>query len=280
MDWVYERPVRYSSVLTYLEKRLKHKQRAERIVRIFSLYTFLKSRPFKTPREIQRSVFYDLKKTKPVFSQSQAERIFRLLKQKGGTSDEALMIDKGVRVLINYIRDFLPAIVLNVSDLSYPYVTLFRTLQENPEFGPFLELAKEIAVQTGTTGIVTADTVASDVAGPVGSLAVALPSAIAGVMVVITHISEDELGEALLASFLILPFVGPILYKAATSVGKVAHKVATRRNDIIQTSRMFFGDEIGNMADMYIPSLGGKRFSTQKRKDTKWLRKTQRRKFA
>lgn len=280
MDWVYERPVRYSSVLTYLEKRLKQKHVAERILKILSLYTFLRKHSFKSARDIQTRIFYDLQKRKPVFSQSQAERVFRLLRQKGGTSDEAVMIDKGIRIMINYIRDYLPAIVLNVSDLAYPYVTLFRTLQENPEFGPFLQLAKEIAVETGTTGIVTADTVASDVAGPVGSLAVALPSAIAGMMVVVTHISEDELGEALLASFLILPFVGPILYKAATSVGKVAHKVATRRDDIVETTRMFLGDELGNTVDMYIPSLGGNRFSTQKRKDTKWLRKTQRRKFA
>ena len=279
MDWVYERPVRYSSILIYLEKRLKHKSAAERILKVLSLYSFLRKHSFKSPRDIQTRIFYDLQKRKPVFSASQAERIFRLLKQKGGTSDEAVMIDKGIRVLINYIRDFLPAIVLNVSDLAYPYVTLFRTLQENPEFGPFVQLAKEIAVETGTTAIVTADTVASDIGGPIGSLAVALPSAIAGAMVVVTHISEDELGEALLASFLILPFVGPILYKTATSVGKVAHKVATRRDDIIGTTRMFLGDEIGNTVDMYIPSLGGKRFSTQKRKDTKWLRKTQRRKF-
>lgn len=279
MDWVYERPVRYSGIYTYLEKRLKHKNTTERIIKVLSLYSFLRKHSFKSARDIQTRVYYDLKREKPVFSKSQAERVFKLLKQKGGTSDEAVMIDKGIRVMINYIRDFLPAIVLNVSDLSYPYITLFRTLQENPEFGPFLELAKEIAVETGTTGIVTADTVASDIGGPVGSLAVALPSAIAGFMVVITHISEDELGEALLASFLIIPFVGPILYKGATSVGKVAHKVATRRDDIIGTTRMFFGDELGNMADMYIPSLGGKRFSTQKRKDTKWLRKTQRRKF-
>lgn len=279
MDWVYERPVRYSSILRYLEKRLKQKNDAERIVKILSLYLYLRKQTFKSPKDIQTRVFYDLKRKRPFFSKSQSEKLFILLKQKGGTSDEAFILDKGIRVLINYIRDFLPTIVLNVSDLAYPYITLFRTLQENSEFGPFLQLAKEIAVETGTTGIVTADTVASDIGGPVGSLAVALPSAIAGVMVVFTHISEDELGEALLASFLILPFVGPILYKAATSAGKVAHKVATRRNDIIGTTRMFLGDEYANLADTYIPSLGGKRFSTQRHKNTKWLLKTQRRRF-
>ena len=277
MDWIYERPVRYSSVLAYLEKRLRRKDAAQRIMKALSLNSFLRNHAFKNPRDIQTRVFYDLKKQRPIFNKPQAERLFKLLKQKGGTSDEAVMIDRGIRVMINYIREYLPAIVLNVSDLAYPYITLFRTLQENPEFGPFLELGKELAVETGTTGIVMADTVASDIGGPIGSLAVALPSAIAGSMVVITHISEDELGEALLASFLILPFVGPILYKAATSVGKVAHKVATRRDDILGTTRMFLGDNIANVADSYIPYLGGKRFSTQRRKDTKWLRKTQRR---
>ena len=99
-------------------------------------------------------------------------------------------------------------------------------------------------------------------------------------MVVITHVLEDQLGEALLASFLILPFVGPVLYKAAISVGKVARKVSKRKQDIVKTSRMFLGDSVASKVDSVIPTTGGKRLSTLRHRYGKWRTRTQRNEFA
>lgn len=259
MVWVYSQPIRdkrIRKIRAYLEKRSRNKEVSDRVAKALSLNDFLREHKWKSHKEIQESVFHDTQHTKPIFSDKQSKTIFRMLNQSGGTSDEALILDKGVRSLLVYIRDYMPNIVVNVSDLAYPYVTFLKTLKDVPEIGPIIDIAKETAVQVGTTGIVAANTIAAEAAGPVGVAVVALPAAIAGLMVVLTHVMEDELGEAMLASFLILPFVGPILYKTAVSAGKIAFKV----------SKDFPG---------VIP-FGGKRFSTQRRSDIKWLTKTRR----
>lgn len=259
MVWVYSQPVRdkrLRKIRSYLERKSHNKETADRVVRALSLNDFLREHKWKSPKEIQESVFHDKQQTKPIFNEKQSKTIFRMLNQSGGTSDEAMVLDKGVRALIVYIREYMPGVITNVSDMAYPYVTFLKSLQETPSIGPIIDIAKEVAVQSGTTGIVAADTIAAEAAGPVGVAVVAVPVAITGLMIVLTHVMEDELGEALLASFLILPFVGPILYKTAISAGKVALKVSKEYPGVLP--------------------FGGKRLSTQRHKDTKWLRKTQR----
>lgn len=263
MVWVYSNPIgnkRIRKIRSYIERKSQDSQVADRVAKLLSLNDFLREHKWKSAKEIQDSVFLDKDHKVSIFNEKQSKTIFRMLNQSGGTSDEAVILDKGVRALLVYIREYMPNIVVNVSDLAYPYVTFLKTLQSNPEIGPIIDIAKETAVQVGTTGIVTANTVAAEAAGPVGVAVVAVPAAIAGMMVVLTHIVEDELGEALLASFLILPFVGPILYKTAISAGKIASKISKEYPGVIP--------------------FGGKRLSTQRRNTAKWLTKTRRAKSA
>lgn len=283
MEWVYDAPIkdkRLRKIQSFLEKKTHDKKASERIVKALSLNDFVREHKWKSSSDIQKSIFYDTSKSKPIFDERQSKILFRLVKQSGGTSDEAVVLDKGIRHLIAYVREYMPNIIVNLSDVAYPYITLLKTLQNNRTIGPVVELLKESAVQTTTTGIVAADAIATDIGGPVGAAIVAIPAAIAGVMVVITHVLEDELGEALLASFLILPFAGPILYKAAISTGKVAKTVSERKGDIVNTSRSLLGDTVANKLNASIPTTGGKRLSTLRRRYFKWRAKTQRNEFA
>jgi len=279
MEWVYEDSIkdkRLRKIQSFLERKTHDKKIAERIAKALSLNDFLREHKWKSPSEIKNAIHI---KSKPIFDDRQSRILFRLLKQSGGASEEAAVLDKGIRHLIAYVREYMPNIVVNASDLAYPYVTFLKTLEQNRTIGPVIELVKESVIEATTTGIVAADTVASDIGGPIGIAVVAIPAAIAGVMVVITHVLEDELGEALLASFLILPFVGPILYKAAISTGKVAKKVSERKQDIVNTSRSLLGDSVASRLDASIPKLGGKQLSTQRRRYFKWRMKTLRNEF-
>lgn len=278
MEWVYEDSIknkRLRKIQSFLERKTHDKKVSARITKALSLNDFLREHTWKSASEIKNSVFL---KGKPIFDDRQSRILFRMLNKTGGSSDEGAVLDKGIRHVIAYIRNYMPNVVVNVSDLAYPYITFLKTIESNKTIGPIIELAKESAIQTATTGIIAADTVASEVGGPVGTAVVAIPAAIAGLAVVMTHVLEDELGEALLASFLILPFVGPILYKAAISVGKVARTVSERKHDIVKTSRTFLGDDVANTLHANIP--GGKRLSTQKHIYSKWRNRTMRNKFA
>jgi hypothetical protein len=263
MDWAHDRPIRgsrFRKIHDYLRKKFGKAAPAERIVKTIALGEFLRAHNWKSPAHIRASVFHDSEKTRPMFTEAQSRSAFRALAHKGGTSDEAVLLDRGVRALIAYLRDYMPNVVVNLGDVAYPYITFLKTLQEIPEIGPIIDIAKEAAVQAGTTGIIAADTIGAEMGGPVGVAVVAIPVAIAGMMIVITHVLEDELGEAVLASLLVLPFVGPVLYKLAISSAKLGNKVEQEFPGIFP--------------------FGGKRFSTRRRSSPKWRKRTQRQRSA
>ena len=182
MVWVYSRPVRdkrLNKIRKYLAAKAGNSNTADRVVKALSLNDYLRQHNWESASEIRRSVFHDADKMRPIFSDQQSKIVFRMLRQSGGTSDEALVFDKGIRALMGYLRNHIPESVTSTADFVYPYVTVLKTAQENPTFGPLIEIAKEIGVQAGTTGIVAANTIAAEAGGPVGVAVVAIPAAIA-----------------------------------------------------------------------------------------------------
>ena len=249
---------------------------------MISLHKFLVSHKFKSAKEIQESAYHG--KT-PIFTPKQSKAVFDFLKVRGGSSESALILDKGVRMLITYIQSWLPDMITGPINGAYEYITIIKRLKQSPEYGPLVEIGLETASNTIKTTMVTVDDAATAVAGPFG-LIVEVGTGIAGLLVVASHIMADELGEATLAAFLAIPGVGPPLYDMAQSTGRVLHKAATRRKQIISSTRGFLGDGWAETADSYLPSLdgltskeeenpkpvGAKRFSTKRRKTLKWKR--------
>lgn len=298
MVWIAESP-KYDAddrrLFKYLEIRMGIFD-AKRVVKMFNLYKYLKTKRFKSPDDVETCAYYDSKKTKPIFTRKTAKSIFTLMtKQSGGAGDEAIVLDRAIRGMVGYIQEYLPSPITIVAGNVYSLITFLKRLEEAPGFGPFVDIGKEAVVQATKTLIVGANDLATDVGGPAGAVAVALPAAIATTFVVVTHLLEDELGEALLVSFLAVPFVGPTLYKAAGSLGKIGRKVFEHKNTIVGTTRTFLGDSVGDKVEYLIPRMdareqpeevpapaptpipagittGAKRFSTRRQKKHKWIR--------
>jgi hypothetical protein len=265
-----------TKLLKFLSRKVGVKS-AKKTVLLFSLYKYLEANKLRTPKEIETSAYYDEAKTRPVFTSKVARSIANLMKQSGGAGDEAIVLDRAIRGMIGYIQSWLPSPITATINEVYSFATILKRFQEMPGVGPFIDIGKEAAVQLTKTAIVTADTVGAEVGGPVGEAAVAIPAAIATFAVVITHVLEDELGEAMLASFLAIPFIGPVLYRAAGSLGRFGRKVFEHKDTIVGTTRTFLGDGIADKVDYYIPNMdankqGGKRFSTRRRRVSKWRR--------
>ena len=289
MVWIAERPPYDADdkrLLKYLRIRMGE-QDARKIVKVMSLYKHLESHPIKSAKDIQTLAYYDSGKTRPVFNQKTAKSLFSMMNQSGGAGDEALVLDRVIRGMITFIQGYLPRPITVAADNAYYYATILKRIEQMPGIGPFVDIAKEAVVQVTKTAVVGANDIATDIGGPAGAVAVALPAAIAVGFIVITHLLEDELGEAMLAVFLAIPFVGPTLYKAAGSVGKFGRKVFEHKDTIVGTTRTFLGDGIGDKVSYFIPNLdarkegaepvaqpvpGGKRFSTRRRKLHKWRR--------
>ena len=291
MVWIAESPP-YDADDKKLLKFLSYRvgaETAKKTVLLFSLFKYLKSRSIRTPKEIETSAYYDKAKTRPVFTPKLARSIANVMKQSGGAGDDAIVLDRIIRGMIRYIQDWMPSPVSGAINTVYSYATILKQFQNMPGVGEFVDIGKEALVQGTTTVVVGANDIATDVGGPAGAVAVAIPSAIATFAVVITHVLEDELGEALLVSFLAVPFIGPTLYKAAGSLGKVGRKMFEHKSMIVGTTRSFLGDGIADNVDYLIPKMdaenqppaeednptpvtGAKRFSTRRRKVYKWRR--------
>jgi hypothetical protein len=278
MVWIAENP-KYDEedrkLLRYLSKRIGEKD-STKIVNVFSLYKYLKNHDIKSAKEIETIAYYDNKKNHPVFSPSQSRKIASLMKQSGGAGDEAIVLDKAIRGMLTLIQEYIPQPIVIATNNAYSWITLLKSIEETPGIGPFVDIGKEAFVQATKTFAVGANGIASGVGGPVGSAAVAIPSAIAVSFACITYLLDDELGEALLASFLAVPFIGPTLYKAAGSLGKFGRKLYQHKDAIVGTTRTFLGDNIGNNVESIIPNMelknGAKRFSTRRHRGHKWRR--------
>lgn len=303
MVWLYSSPPfdeKDKKLLKYLEKKT-NKKTALNTVRILSLHKFLVSHKFNSPKDVEESALYS--KNKPIFTPKQAKAIFDLLKKSGGahggSSESALILDKGVRILITYIQSWLPDMITGPINGAYEYITIIKRLKESPEYGPLVEIGMDTASNTIKTTMVTVDDASTAIGGPFG-LIVELGTGVAGLLVVAGHIMADELGEATLAAFLAIPGIGPPLYDMAQSTGRVLHKAAVRRKEIVDSTRGFLGNGWAETADSYLPSLDGltskeepskeeeenpkpvgarrtlkrsvKRFSTKRRKTLKWKR--------
>lgn len=239
MEWDYTTPLsnKQEKLRKFIDKKTGDKELAHKVVKILDLHKFIVTNK-PSVADLQKNVFLDKKAGIKLLKPTIAKALFRRTAAKrGGAGDsadlsEAEMIDKSVRYMISYIREYLPNLVVNLSDLVYPYLTMLKNVEANEEIGPFIDIAKEVFAETMTTGVVAANDIASDVGGPIGSAAVAIPAAIATFLVVATHILEDDLGEAVLVSFLAIPFIGPLLYKAAQSFGKVSRKLSARKKDL------------------------------------------------
>jgi hypothetical protein len=267
MDWVYESPHHTKGeveVQRFIERKTKNKQIAEKATKILSLRRFLYTHKFRNADELQSSVFYDKEKTRPVFNKETAKEIYSTLKKRGGGDHD--ITDRAVRSGIEYVQGYLPEPLQNLTNNIYNYATVLKWLKKSPAVGPFLDLGLS-AFHSGTnTAIVTTDTAASEIGGPLGTAVVSIPVLLTAATAAAAHVSEDKLGDAVHALLLGIPFVGIPTQRALAEAEKMIDKASERKSDLVNLPI------VGPLAS-YIPDKrGGKRFSTRRHKLYKWKR--------
>jgi hypothetical protein len=95
MVWIYDDPPytkREKHAYRELRRRLKDKKFVDRLIKIISLYIYLKRINPSNAKQIQESAYFDKAKTTPIFDEKNAVKMLRALKHKGCllyTSDAA-----------------------------------------------------------------------------------------------------------------------------------------------------------------------------------------------
>jgi hypothetical protein len=284
MVWVYEDPpFTQQELRAYkdLKRKLKDKEFVDKLIKIISLYIYLKRKGYKTTKEIKEAAYYDKSKKLPIFNEKTAKKLLKALKQKGGRDTKYPFTDVAVKGIL---RDFTPDIIGNPVSSVYGLVT--GTVETLKNSIPFADLALE-AVHAGTElGVTTANDVGEVVGGPIGAVAVAPFTAVATGFSSALSAGEGDLGGVIAHVANWIPGLGIILNKAMVQGEHMAKVMKNHPNlaEFVPYMTEYHQTLESENADDKVPSTdtatAGKRLSTMKHKSRKWQMKTQRKKSA
>jgi hypothetical protein len=269
MVWVYEDPPftkREERAYNAVRRKLKDKMFVDKLIKLISLYSYLKRTKPTTVSQIQKSAYFDKNQTSPIFDEKTAKKLLIALKQKGGESKYPYM-DVAIK---GVLRDFTPSVISEPVGTVFGAVTgTVDTLKNNI---PFADLALETVHSASSVGVTSVGDIGELVGGPVGAAAVApFTGIVAGLTAGLSSIEGDLAGAVVhIANW--VPGIGSALGKI---IEKGEHMAKTlKKHETIS-------DYIPYMSEYHrsLEQIAGKRLSTMKRRDTKWL-KTQRRKSA
>jgi hypothetical protein len=276
MEWVYDSPFTKEEREAYvgLKKELKKDYIAKNTVKMLSLMRFLRKQKFQSPEEIQDSAFLDKQKTKPIFNEKTAKKIFHRLKQRGG--------DGKFKFTDRVIKSILGAITPDV--IQNPVVNLHETLLKNPKqnienWVPALGLASDI-IHSGTS--IAANNVAAvgeGIGGPIGATVVAPIIALMSVPSGLLASADGDLGQLTATMLAVVPVAGDPAANALKQTETMLETAVDSKSDLpllipyvgsyIQEKR---NEKMLNAQRMVSTPTAGKRFSTQRHKYSKWQR--------
>jgi hypothetical protein len=244
---------------------VKDKVIVDNLIKIISLYIYLKRSKLTSAKEIIESAYYDTAKTRSIFNEITARKILKSLKQSGGDDSQYPYADLAIKALL---RDYTPSLINNTIGSAYGLIT--GTVDNVKSSIPFSDLVLEALQLSSEFGVTAANDAGQAVAGPIGAVVVAPFTAIATALSTMLAAGEGDLGGAVAHMANWIPIIGIILSKGIIQ----AERMAIVLKDY-PTLASFFP-----YMEEYHRSLpiGGKRLSTMKHKHTKW--KTQRRRFA
>jgi hypothetical protein len=172
--------------------------------------------------------------------------------------------------MLTKLNNSLPSFVSGpVDTLIWAGELPIRAIKSLPVVGPFADLGLDILHGVVEIAVTTVTDVAKDVAGPVGAagatVAVAIPSAVAGLLAV----GQGDGGQAIGHVIKVVPFVGGILSKVLNQVEMNVEKIK-EHPDI--AARLPFVSEFVQPSTEVVPKTAGKRLSTFRSRRSKWLK--------
>ena len=273
MAWIYDDPpYTEKEVLAYrhIKRKLKNKKFASELIKLVSLYLFLKRSRFSSAKEIQNSAFYDKEKTRPIFDEKRAKLMLKALKQKGGDSKYPFLDTAAKGVLRDYVPDIIKTPVGDVNSLVTGTV---NNLKNNI---PFADLALEAVHGSTHIGVTSASDLGQAVGGPIGAAVVAPFTAGASGFASLLSVGEGDLGEAVAHLANGVPILG-IIFSKSIEQGERMAKVLKEHPQLAEAIP-YMTEFHQKQQQQESPPTAGKRLSTMRTKTYKW--KTLRRKSA
>ena len=269
MVWVYDYPLSKDerTIQTFLEKRFGKRKPIEKIVRLMSLYRYLRTHRFKSSSHIQSSFFLDKKHQTPLFSEKTAEQVYNGLKQRGGGS-EYEYTNRLIDIGSSYMKENDPTPVSWIATKLFEIITLPANIAKNVVGSETFDLSTDFihgAIETGVSGV---NGLAADTAGPIGLAAVAIFTVVAAGIGASLALAEGDIAQSVVHIVNFLPGIGPALVKGLNKLEHIGKNIDSHRAKFGQIP--IVGPYIRDMVPELKPkSVGGKRFSTKRNSITK-----------
>lgn len=261
----------------------------------------LTSKTFQSAEEL-RTHFLD--GDKPLFSQEQAQSIYKNVSPMKGGSTESVVNDAFTGI-VNVISGKTvpgppnPAIQAAIASVQQairiilPFVFILNSLEQSPLFGDLIGAALDVtasvlpvtasSIQAGTPAIV--GLIPIPYAGTVGIALGWMFSFFFLWLAMVIGVSRKDFSSALEATAGMIPVVGPTLMKAVASTDRVGTKLVNRAEKIKLAINQAYGSLQNAVRDVssspalrkpiILPPVrtGGKRLTRRKKYKNKW-RKT------
>jgi hypothetical protein len=258
MEWAYDRTPKENDATEYVYRKTKNSTLSKNVGRMMSLYDFLHSRKFESPKEIQNSVFYDSAHKQRMFSPKQSATIFKLLAKSGGGGE---VFDK----ILRRASQLTPEFIQEPLNAASPWIFILKTLESNEQFGPFLSIALDSATHSLPVIAAASQNLAPEIiglvpipeAGPIGAVIGWAVASIFTFFCLIINVSREHFDEAFINSFLLIPFIGSSLHNAAMKGDDFLSRTAEKRNPLIKSVKTIplLGTLLGDVLESIIPDL-------------------------
>lgn len=190
-----------------LNRKLKDRELSEKIIKLWSLFMFLRKTRFNSWKEVQESAYFDDAKTQPVFDDKTAKAVYRLLQKKGGS--QYPFVNRAIEDTLQKLGNVLPEIISEPIAFVYNGASgIFTTARDAI---PFADLVLEMGKSGASVANVTIENIAGAFGGAPGEILAFMLTFMIASAAASVHFLERDFGGAIEQMFRALPVVGTTL---------------------------------------------------------------------
>jgi hypothetical protein len=269
MVWIYDDPLKKKEKGLQKDIDSKLGSESEKVIKVLTLLNELYLKKFKSAESLQKHFYYDTKKTKPIFNDSQARILVGSVKGGGEPDTNYPVINEVIESTLERVKMMDPTPISSSISNVFGYIEYPLKSAEESSIGPFVDLGTGLFHSFSEVGVSLLSSVGSAMGGPVG-MAVVLPFTVFIALVSsCLAVAQGDFGQAIVHLVNALPIVGQTVVKAMSKVEDINRRFQKKKDKLLQIPI------VANIVNATIPNIGGKRFSTYRNNNKKW-KKTRR----